>query len=223
MQTSLLIVAVVASFAHAADPVQVGGVCGGGTADAPVCDPMLDCVLQSNAPGSTGICAVKVSEAGGPCQQNHFNSAVCKSGLICVKQTQPADGIPRPGGSGMCQFTPDSYVPVGAFVAAVLQLHQSVNLDWCVLCKIHRILKHKEFVRVEWLMLGNRVSRLFKTVLLAKLGCCTTTAATVITSAVATKSVVTTAPAAPTSIKSAALVVEGISATVLSVVISLFL
>ncbi|KAJ3066185.1 hypothetical protein HDU99_003923, partial [Rhizoclosmatium hyalinum] len=113
MQTSLLIVAVVASFAHAADPVQVGGVCGGGTADAPVCDPMLDCVLQSNAPGSTGICAVKVSEAGGPCQQNHFNSAVCKSGLICVKQTQPADGIPRPGGSGMCQFIPDSYVPVG--------------------------------------------------------------------------------------------------------------
>ncbi|ORY52653.1 hypothetical protein BCR33DRAFT_733310 [Rhizoclosmatium globosum] len=26
---------------------------------------------------------------------------------------QPADDIPRPGGAGMCQFMPDSYVPVG--------------------------------------------------------------------------------------------------------------
>ncbi|ORY52652.1 hypothetical protein BCR33DRAFT_324961 [Rhizoclosmatium globosum] len=93
--------------------VPVGGVCGGGTQNAPICQSNLDCVTQTGAIGATGICTIKTSEAGGECQQDFPNSAVCKAGLICVPPTRPAVGPAPAGAPGMCQFTPDKYVPVG--------------------------------------------------------------------------------------------------------------
>ncbi|KAJ3068982.1 hypothetical protein HDU99_003057, partial [Rhizoclosmatium hyalinum] len=65
MQPSLLLIVCVAAIAHAADPVSEGGVCGGGTANAPICVENLDCI-STGGPGSTGICTRKLSDAGGP-------------------------------------------------------------------------------------------------------------------------------------------------------------
>ncbi|KAJ3291447.1 hypothetical protein HDU79_002377 [Rhizoclosmatium sp. JEL0117] len=81
-------------------PVAVGGACGGSIQNAPICDTNLDCISTSGAPGSAGICTLKVSDVGGPCQQPLQYSAVCKAGLVCVLPPYPI----MPGASGTCQI-----------------------------------------------------------------------------------------------------------------------
>ncbi|ORY28391.1 hypothetical protein BCR33DRAFT_725090, partial [Rhizoclosmatium globosum] len=81
-------------------PVAVGGACGGSIQNAPICDTNLDCISTSGALGSAGICTLKVSDVGGPCQQPLQYSAVCKAGLVCVLPLYPI----MPGASGTCQI-----------------------------------------------------------------------------------------------------------------------
>ncbi|KAJ3293487.1 hypothetical protein HDU79_000279 [Rhizoclosmatium sp. JEL0117] len=96
----------------------VGEICGGPTPNVNVCQPDLDCVVQSDVVGlNTGICSIKTSEAGGPCSTWNPDQSVlargCRVGLTCVPPTQSAmDGF-LVSYSGTCQFTPDSYVAVG--------------------------------------------------------------------------------------------------------------
>ncbi|ORY52655.1 hypothetical protein BCR33DRAFT_733311 [Rhizoclosmatium globosum] len=81
----------------------VGGVCGGNATNTPLCDVNLDCVAPSV--GSQGICTVKTSDVGGPCQQLDFpnTSAVCKTGLVCEAAVAPAVFPPPKGIAGKCK------------------------------------------------------------------------------------------------------------------------
>ncbi|KAJ3293477.1 hypothetical protein HDU79_000269 [Rhizoclosmatium sp. JEL0117] len=84
--------------------VSVGGVCGGGTANEPRCEPNLDCVSSNQWPGSKGICTLKMSDVGGPCDQPIRNSAVCKPGLICSHDGNFYPGAySQLGSSGTCR------------------------------------------------------------------------------------------------------------------------
>ncbi|KAJ3062226.1 hypothetical protein HDU99_005286, partial [Rhizoclosmatium hyalinum] len=102
IQPTLLLVALIAVIAYAAEPAVEGGVCGGNTAEAPICAENLDCI--SNGSGSTGICKRKVSDVGGPCEQYDFpnTSAICKAGLDCNPPIIPAIFPPPKGIAGKC-------------------------------------------------------------------------------------------------------------------------
>ncbi|KAJ3293480.1 hypothetical protein HDU79_000272 [Rhizoclosmatium sp. JEL0117] len=99
--------AVAAALVTAADPKTnpVGGACGGGTQNAPICETNLDCVPTSNAIGAQGICTIKSSDLGGPCQQLDFpnTSAVCKTGLVCDAPVVPTVFPPPKGIAGICK------------------------------------------------------------------------------------------------------------------------
>ncbi|KAJ3293497.1 hypothetical protein HDU79_000289 [Rhizoclosmatium sp. JEL0117] len=207
--------------------VIVGGICGGGTQNSPICEPNLLCVLDSGAPGSTGRCNLKTNDAGGPCQQDFPNSAECKAGLICVSPSRPAVGPAPAGAAGMCQFIPDKYVPVGGVcggATATSPVCES-GLDCLVPApfnyKAPGICTRRE-IDVGGTCDPSTQNSPCKTGLICApsttggSGTCQTVA-TFSTTVVATKTVVTTAPAAPTSSKSAAFVVEGISCMVFSV------
>ncbi|KAI9353540.1 hypothetical protein BDR26DRAFT_848762 [Obelidium mucronatum] len=102
---TLFALATLSATALAGEVVPVGGACGGGIADPPVCEQNVDCIYATGSlPGAKGVCTLKVSDVGGPCQQVYPNSAVCKQGLVCVKPA-PVDP-PMAGVQGTCKVPP---------------------------------------------------------------------------------------------------------------------
>ncbi|KAJ3293484.1 hypothetical protein HDU79_000276 [Rhizoclosmatium sp. JEL0117] len=121
-----------ASFVTAADvkPIPVGGICGSN--NSPACESNLDCIPTNSVPGTQGICTLKQNDIGGECSQDFPNSAICKSGLICVPPKLPADDIPRPGTPGTCQLPAvEKPIPVGGVCGGQTKAVCESNLD-CV-------------------------------------------------------------------------------------------
>ncbi|KAI9353505.1 hypothetical protein BDR26DRAFT_889997 [Obelidium mucronatum] len=79
----------------------VGESCGGGTQNAPECEPNLICVYLPQArPGTKGTCSLRISKLDGPCEEPILNSAVCEEGLVCIKEMGVGGVI---GGMGSCR------------------------------------------------------------------------------------------------------------------------